>query len=153
MEEIGFGPIFVQPDAGRIAIPARYSKRILWLSDSKPLNVWLLMLQPGRFRLLSDGEVTANEEINAIKSLIVDGPEISGISATVFDSPERAVLIGRLIPTTLSQSLSSGWRLSIPRRVAPRDQTLVLLFSQGRLEIWLLEPYHAALAHPLSSLL
>jgi hypothetical protein len=153
MEENGFGPNLATSDAGRITIPARFSKRIPWLCEDKALMVWLLMPEPGRFRLLSDAEAAANEEISSIRSLIIDGPEMSDVLPTDFEPAERAARLGRLIPTTLSLSSSSGWRLSIPRQVAPKEETFVLLFSLGRLEIWRLEVYNAALSHPLSAVL
>jgi hypothetical protein len=153
MEEIGFGPTVVKPDAGRITIPARFVKQIPWISEDKAAYVWLLMLQPGRFRLLPDAEVAADEETGPIRSLIVNGPEMSDGLATVFEPPERAARVGRLVPTNLSLSSSSGWRLSIPKQVAPKEETFVLLFSLGRLEIWLLQVYNEALAYPLSAAL
>jgi hypothetical protein len=154
MEDCDFGPSLAKTDAGRIAIPARFSKRILWLrEDEKALTVWLLMLHPGRFRLLSDPEVQADVEIASIRSLIVDGPAKPEIPPTVFEPPERAARTGRLIQTNLSLTSSSGWRLSIPKLLALKEETFVLLFSLGRLEIWLLEVYSAALVPPLSTIL
>jgi hypothetical protein len=117
------------------------------------MSVWLLMLQPGRFRLLSDEEAAADGELGLIRSLIVDGPRPPDSSPAIFEPAERAARLGRLIPTTLSPSSTSGWRLSVPKNIASKEDPFVLLFSSGRLEIWLSAAYTAALEVPLSAIL
>jgi hypothetical protein len=116
------------------------------------MSVWLLMLQPGRFRLLSDEEAAADGEIGLIRSLIVAGPQPPDGSLTIFESAELAARLGRLIPTSLSPSSTSGWRLSVPKHLSSKEERFVLLFSLGRLEIWLLELYNSALECPLSAI-
>jgi hypothetical protein len=153
MEDSTFGPSQAKPDAGRITIPARYCKRIPWLCEDKAMSVWLLMLQPGRFRLLSDKEAAGDGEIGLIRSLIVDGPQPADSSPAIFEAAERAARLGRLIPTTLSPSSTSGWRLAVPKTITSKEDPFVLLFSLGRLEIWLSEAYIAALEFPLSAIL
>lgn len=152
-----FDPEIVRSDAGdgRIPIPQKFSDRVRWISGTEQLRVWLLMLLPGRFRLLSDSQVQGDGTLSEIRSAIMDGPaELAG-SAVGFESSERAAMIGRLIPVNLAPP-GPCWRLTLPKPVLPDDKDrrrFVFLFSLGYLEIWLLDVYKAAQALPLDSVI
>jgi hypothetical protein len=138
----------------RIAIPQQHCKKIAWvIGGSKPVRGWLLVLVPGRFRLLSDSDVERDERLSDIRSLIIDGPtEPEGTSPIEFESNAKAAVIGRLVPV----SIDASSRIVIPKEVLPDDRdrwTFVLLFSLGYLEMWLVDVYNAALACPLDSAL
>jgi hypothetical protein len=136
---------------GRITLPQAYCDKLPWVRGEQALIVWLLMLLPGRFRLLSDAAVLNEPKLAAVRAAIVNGPTEAEVPAIVFDPNEQASLVGRLIPTTLSPPRPS-WRLVIPKPIIPSEtqhRTSVILFSLGFVEIWFLETYNAALARPL----
>lgn len=157
MVEARFVPEFVPSDGGRrITIPRQYCEKVLWICGEQVLSVWLLVIFPGRFRLLSDTEVSQHKPLSEIRSLIVDGSTRDSSGSIIeCDTSQRAARIGRLIPTTLAPPPPS-WRLIIPKAVTAHskgDQRFVLLISQGYLEIWLPHTYEAALAYPLDEVL
>jgi hypothetical protein len=155
MVETPFAPETVNSADGRITIPQRYCEKMPWVSGKDPLLVWLLMLVPGRFRMLSDLEVQQDVHLRGIRSVIVDGPTELGSPATAFEPSERAAIIGRLTPTTLFPPRPS-WRLMMPKHILlgySENRTFVLLFSSGYVEIWLPDVYSAALAPPLDSVI
>jgi hypothetical protein len=113
--------------------------------------VWLLMIEPGRYRVLSDSEVQLDQDLREVRSLIVDGPAPPDGPATAFEPNARAARIGRLILTTLAPPRPS-WRLTVPKHITQGNrERLVLLFSQGYLELWLTDVYTAATAAQLDS--
>lgn len=152
MVETPFAPEVVRADSGwRITIPQLYCEEIDWIRGEQVLPVWLLTLSPGRFRIISEEQVTQNENLNQIRSLIVGGLRPPRAETTESEPNPVAARIGRLIPTTLTPPKPS-WRLLVPKSVDPlgqRRRTFVLLFSLGYPELWLPETYEAALARPL----
>ncbi len=150
-----FSPEFMDIEAGRrITIPRQYCEKIPGAFGKDTIPMWLLMLVPGRFRLLSDSAVEQDPRLREVRSSIVDGPVETDVPATAFEPNERAAIIGRLIPTTLAPGKSC--RLTLPKQIVPdiKDrQTFVVMFALGYLEIWLLDTYNAALAPPLDSVI
>ena len=117
VEAAPFRPVFVPAGSdGRVTIPHAWCERIPWVAGDDTLLVWLLMLLPGRFRILSDPEVQQNQSLNDIRSRIVNGPPPIEVPPTAFDPNEMATLVGRLIPTTLAPG--GSWRLIVPRQTA-----------------------------------
>lgn len=112
------------------------------------------MYVPGRFRLMSDSQTEQNEHLREIRSAILEGPT-ENVGATIFESNDRAALLGRLVPTTLAFH-NSSWRLALPEQIVPdpkEHENFVLLFSLGYLEIWSTDVYDAARTVPLDSLI
>jgi hypothetical protein len=155
MVEAIFKPVFVPAGSdSRVTIPHAWCERIPWVFGDETLLVWLLMLLPGRFRILSDTEVQQNPGLNDIRSRIVNGPSPTEVPPTAFDRNEIAILVGRLIPTTLAPG--GSWRLIVPRQIVPGDRDrkqYVLLFSSGYLELWFAETYNDALLSPLDAII
>src|SRR5579863_10020933 len=103
MVETPFTPEFVKIGTdGRFTLPQAYCEKLLWVRGEEPLVVWLLMILPGRFRLLSDSAVVNDPKLAQVRALIVTGSTEVDAPATVFDTNEQASLVGRLIPTTLT---------------------------------------------------
>src|ERR1039458_745943 len=134
MVEVPFKPVVVPAGLdGRITIPRAWCERLPWIVGDETLLVWLLMLLPGRFRVLSDMEVQRNTSLNDIRSSVVNGPTPTEVTPTAFDPNEIATLVGRLVPASLSPS--GSWRLIVPRQIVPGDRDrkeYVLLFSSDR---------------------
>jgi hypothetical protein len=152
MVETPFTPEFAKIGSdGRITLPHAYCEKLPWVRGEEAFLVWLLMLIPGRFRLLSDAAVLNEPKLAAVREVIVNGPAEVDVPATVFDANEQASLAGRLIPTTLSPPRPS-WRLVIPKPIIPSEterRVCVILFSLGFIEVWFIETYNTALARPL----
>jgi hypothetical protein len=150
MAEEFFAPEFVQSGKDRrIAIPQRHCRRISWVAGGgKSVRGWLLVLVPGRFRLLSDSDVERDKRLSDVRSLVLGGPTEVGASPVEFESDAKAAVIGRLVPVFIDPTS----RIVIPREILPNERerwTFVLLFSLGYLEIWLVDVYNAALACPV----
>src|ERR1039457_5834994 len=153
MAETSFKPEYAHSGKDRrITLPQHYRSRIAWLEGEAPISAWLLLIQPGRFRLLSDSDIENYERLAAVRSLIIDGPNPVAVRASEFESNARAARIGRLIPITIEKGATR--RLVLPREVVQGDQdrwAFVLLFSLGFLEIWVLDAFTAASSCPLDS--
>jgi hypothetical protein len=156
MVETPFTPELANASSDRrISIPESYRKKIAWMNGGEPLRAWLLTLMPGRFRLLSDLEVTKDPRLAEIRTLIIDGPIETTVQATEFLLAGRAAIIGRLVPISITAPTTSC-RLVIPNEVLPESRerwTFVLMFSLGYLEIWILDVYNAALSVSLDSVI
>jgi hypothetical protein len=156
MVEANFAPELVTvPADGRIALPKPYCDKIPWICGDEPLRVWLLLLVPGRFRLLPESEVDKNDKLKEIRARIIDGPVDAEGSPLSFETNDVASLLGRLIPTTLSAPRPAR-RLTLPKLAAldkKDEQRLVIMFSIGYLELWHLDVYQAAMVSPLDALL
>jgi len=153
MAEDLFGPEFVRSGKDRrITIPQRHCDKIAWVTGGKTIRGWLLLLVPGRFRLLSDSDVESDKRLAQIRSLILDGPAELGGSPVEFESDPKAAITGRLVPVFID----SAFRVVIPKELLASEKeqwSFVVLFSSGFLEIWLLDVYNAALACPVDSAL
>jgi hypothetical protein len=156
MVEAKFTPEFLEAGKDRrITIPQAYSEKIPWLRDTEtPVRVWLLMMVPGRFRILSDPEVERDPKLALVRSAIIDGPGDAEVALTDFETSERAALIGRLVPATLAGP-SPAWRLTLPKQVVPGSgpNMFVLLFSLGHAELWFHSTYTAAMEPPLDAVI
>jgi hypothetical protein len=138
----------------RITIPLGWCQRIGWASGDDTRKVWLLMLVPGRFRVLSDQQALQDPLLNEVRTLIIDGPPPPQTPATAFDPSDKAALVGRLIPTSFAPG--SSWRLIVPKQVVEGDRAkkdYVLLFSLGYLELWFSKTYDEALAGSLDTVI
>jgi hypothetical protein len=143
-------------DAGadrRISIPAAFCEKISWLLASEAKLCWLLMIVPGRFRILSDPAVEQDPKLGQVRSLLLDGPS-EAVEATTHEASERAAVVGRLVPIILTGP-NPSWRFVVPRHLlsGPQRQSFVFMFSLGHLELWLREVYVAAQKPPLDSVL
>jgi hypothetical protein len=157
MVELRFEPAFLEAARDRrIAIPTAYCGGIPWLraSETKQLLVWFLMIVPGRFRILPDAVVEKDAKLGPVRSVIINGPADAEVEATVYQSNERAAVIGRLIPIVLTGPHTS-WRLIVPKQIVPVSEQyiFVLLYSLGYVELWLADVYEAALRQQLDSVI
>lgn len=155
MVEPKFEPAFLDALRDRrITIPVLYTEKIEWLAheSEKKLLAWLLMIVPGRFRLLPDSVVERDPKLGPLRSILINGPPNPEVDATVYESNERAAAVGRLIAAPLSGP-HPNWRLVVPQQLVPAagKYTFVLVFSLGYLELWLPDVYSSALAVPLDS--
>ncbi len=141
MAENVFTPEFVHAGRDRrISIPKHYCSKVAWAVSVK---AWLLVLVPGRFRLLSDGDVDRDSRLSEIRSFVLEGPSDVRSSPLEFETNEHTAVVGRLVPVPID----AASRFIVPKELLPsesEDRTFVLLFSSGYLEVWLEEVYRTA---------
>jgi hypothetical protein len=138
----------------RIPISKDISNRLTWLPSTGSISAWLLVLSEGQFRLLSDEQVQAHEQLRELRAYIVDGALVEEPDPSFTEEPTRAVLPARLLPTEVE--LKKGWRISIPKAlniflpagVDTKDFTIVL--SPGPyLDVWCTETFRRSSLVPL----
>ncbi len=143
--------------SNRIVVPKDISDRASWMRGTQALSAWILLVEPGRFRLLSDDEVESDPQLEPIRSLLSQG------AAAVVNEPTRseklhlAAKVVRLAPVSIAHS-KSGWRVPFPRafdKFAPFDcdrKAFSILFSlEGYLELWYTDVLRKAVSLPLDA--
>jgi hypothetical protein len=144
--------------ANRIALPKHLSDRIPWLMGKESIQAWLLLVTPGRFRLLSDDQVKSDPQLEPVRSLIVDGKSAVAAEPTCSEEPTDAAIVARLVPALIAAP-GPGWRISFPKAFelfVPREgnaKAFSIIFSlEGYLEIWCTDVLRRALSSHLFSL-
>ncbi len=121
------------------------------LVGTNKINCWLLVLSPGRYRLVT------TEAVSRILSRI----EEVGAPGDVLDysaSNSEAAVRARLIACTVSPP-GPGWRLTFPkaaRQLVPKTEErsyVFLLIVAGFIEVWFPDTLRRSLPEPLSEAL
>jgi hypothetical protein len=144
---------------GRIRLPQHISSKLSWLQGTEVLNVWLLVEEAGRYRVLADQHFETSAALREIREIVLRDGEDEDNSYAPEGYPEcaeTASLRARLLPAQLSPK-GPCWRLSIPAELPPENtadegRTLYLLLSQGHLEIWSKDRFEELLRLPISKL-
>jgi hypothetical protein len=141
-----FVPMHTSPDAdNRITLPKHICDQIPWMTGTS-VRAWVLLLAPGRYRLLSDEQVQNDPQLEPVRMLFLEGtPAVVGEPTYTKDMEDEAV-VARLVPITAAQhKQSQSWRISFPRGqlnvFAPPDcgdpkAFSILLSLEGYWEIW-----------------
>jgi hypothetical protein len=152
-----FVPVHLSPDPDdRIALPKHFSDRVPWAASTDG-QAWLLLLESGRYRFLSDEQVQGDPRLEPIRLLILEG------KPTVVSEPTRAkdlkdeAIVARLLPVAVAlHKQSQRWRISLPRELnafEPPDcdpKKLSILFSlEGYFELWYTDVLRRAAFLPL----
>jgi hypothetical protein len=102
----------------------------------------LLLLAPGRYRLLSDEQVQSDPRLEPVRLLILEGKTVAVTEPTRTQELRSAALVARLVPIPIAYS-KQCWRISLPEDLdafAPPDcdpKAFSVLFSiEGYWEIW-----------------
>lgn len=136
----------------RINFPIRFVKQAKLDEDkSERIERWLLVVCPGRYRLLTE----TSQELDRIRVLI----EEMGMPGGVLDETEtniRPSVRTRLIPCTITRPRPS-WRMHVPKvaiQLAPGERShLFLLIVRGYVELWFPDTLRQAVSRPISDLL
>ena len=154
MVEVPYQPSIIPVGSDRrVAIPQGFYNRLHGVDRDAPSLLWLLLLRPGRFRILANADVEKDPRLSNIRSELINGPGEIESSCTEFEENDRAALVGRLTPTQLAGP-KPAWRLVVPKALMPDDvKTIVLLYSSGYLELWFHAVYLEALSRPLDAVL
>jgi hypothetical protein len=145
-------------DGDRIRLPARFVE-LTQIRGTHRIDCWLLVVTPGRYRLLP--QLTAeSEEAEGLARLLREIGEaaLPGNTLDGTSSNERAALAARLIPTVASP-IGKNWRLTVPKEVRMLvhhgdDQSfLFILFIAGFIELWFPDTLRRAVSAPISKIL
>src|ERR1019366_4396129 len=117
-----FVPFHTTENASRIALPKHAPDHIPWLRGSEAVHVWLWLVTPGRYRLLTDEQVQGDPQLEPIRARVLQGISATATEVTRAEEPTRAVSVARLSPTTIAPPPSAsgpGWRVAFPRSFDP----------------------------------
>lgn len=142
----------VLPLDDRINLPMRFCKRLEWLVGEK-VDAWLYLIEPGRYRLLSDQDVENDPQLEAIRARILHEGTPARSRPSQAKPIRAAADIARLVAITIDHHKGS-WRLPwgeefalfAPANCSPRN--ISVLMPQGHLEIWYTEVLRKALESP-----
>ena len=126
-------------DGTRVRLPAHVVRRAE-LGETA-LECWLLVITPGRYRLIPN-EVAANSvEFKELQEQIEEIEQKAGVLDGT-DTNERAALVTRVIRTTAYPDEKKNWRATIPpgaRQLASDGESASFVFvaiCAGFIEIW-----------------
>jgi hypothetical protein len=134
----------LDPD-DRITLPKHLSDQMSWMAGTN-VRAWLLLLAPGRYRLLSDEQVENDPQLEPVRLLILEGKPAVVSEPTYSKDLKEEAIVARLVPIAVAQHKQSQcWRISLPRELlkafAPPDcgdpkAFSILLSLEGYWEIW-----------------
>jgi hypothetical protein len=131
------------------------TSQIPWLKGDAPIDAWLLLISTGRFRLLNEGHVSADPDLESIRALILGERPAQQGEPTSAQPDDLAALPVRLLKSTFRRH-GSSWRISVPvmfEVFAPvnsdRNDFVALLTSDGYWEIWYTDALRLAALGPL----
>jgi hypothetical protein len=149
-------PVHTNLDASnRVALPKQFSECVTsWMRGTVALRGWLLIISPGRYRLLSDEQVESDPHLEPIRALILE-QRSAGTDPTSAEDPNRAAMVARLAPVQITPP-GPCWRITLPKAFgvfAPpecdRKAVSVLFSLEGYLEIWYTDVLRTAVFSPL----
>lgn len=117
------------------------------------VEAWLYLVNPGRYRLLSDQDVENDPLLEAIRARIQHESTLTRSRPSQAKPMRDAADAARLIPITIDHHKGS-WRLHLgeefallaPSNCNPRNVSV--LIPEGYLEIWHTEALRKALESP-----
>src|SRR5437016_1739702 len=111
-----FIPLHLRADASnRITLTESVSERISWMKGTNPQG-WLLLVGPGRYRLLSDEQVQNHPQLESVRQLILEGPPEAVTEPMHAEELKDAAIVARLVPISFART-KPGWRISLPKEL------------------------------------
>ena len=150
-------PVHISPDPDdRITLPRHLSDRVPWAASTDG-QAWLLLLECGRYRLLSGEQVQGDHRLEPIRLLILEGKAALVSDPTCAKDLKDEAIVARLVPISVAlHKQSQRWRISLPKELEafePDDcdpKKLSILFSlEGYFEIWYTDVLRRAAFLPL----
>lgn len=133
----------------RLTLPKHFCDRIPWIAG-KSIDAWLLLVEPGRYRLLSDEEVQNDPQLEPLRLLILQQDPTTPNPPSYAKQSRDAAMIARLTPITIDPHKGS-WRILFAEELAAlappncNPKTLSILMPEGYLEIWYADVLRRAL--------
>jgi hypothetical protein len=127
------------------------------LAGQDPVDCWLLVLTPGRYRLVRRPVEALDDDLSRILRQI----EEATAPGDVLDRTQNNARDGiqaRLIPCTVSPP-KPGWRVNFPKEakqlVSDRDERsfVYVMIVAGFIEIWFPDTLRRALSGPITDIL
>jgi len=126
----------------RITVPKELCDCVPWLQGTEELEAWILLIAPGRYRLLSDEQVQNDPQLEPVRSLLLGGRSASLVEPTFALESRRAVIVAKLLKAKIAP-YKPRWRITFPKAFSvfvPPDcdpKAFSILFClEGYLEIW-----------------
>lgn len=122
------------------------------------LKCWLLVVSPGRYRLVAQPTESATGILGRIIDEIEETEEYGDLLDRTDDNARDAIG-ARLIPCTVSLTPRAGWRINFPKAAKDllsekEERTFVFVrIVAGFVEIWFPSTLRRALATPFSAIL
>jgi hypothetical protein len=131
------------PVDDRLSLPKHFCDRLTWLVEKIEKNVeaWIYVLEPGRFRLLSNADVDIDPLLEPLRAFILQAQSLPTTKPSTAKSSQDAAAVARLIPVTVEHHRGS-WRMLLPEEAAalcPNDcdpRSMAFFMPEGYLEIW-----------------
>lgn len=146
----------IQGDRVRLPAPVLEAKQAL-LAGTEAIECWLLVVTPGRYRLLFGlGDGAAGPLVD-----ILQQAEEAVAPGDILDNTENnelAAVQARLLPTTASPR-GPGWRVHIPkeaRDLVPEKEErsfVFVLVVAGFIELWFPDTLRRSLSTPVTDVL
>ena len=149
----------VQFEGERIRLPveiARNAKRPLF-SGKEPIECWLLVVTPGRYRLIDQAGGTPSDDLDQILQQIEEAGVPGDLLDRTEDNPRNAIQ-GRLIPCRVSPP-DPGWRINFPKEatylVSDKEERsfVYVMIIAGFIEIWFPDTLRRAVSVPIAEIL
>jgi hypothetical protein len=140
------------PLDNRLTLRKHFCDRLPWITGTE-VEAWLFLIEPGRYRLLSDEDVQKDIQLEPVRALALQDKSIA-LSQPSDARPIRdAAIVAKLIPITVGFH-NGSWRVLLPEdlgALAPADtdtRALSSLMPEGYLEIWYSDVLRRALDSP-----
>lgn len=146
----------VEFEGDRIRLPAQFVEAA-GLAGKEAIHFWLLVVNPGRFRLVKQTGAAPIGDLSRIIRHIEQTKEPGDVLDGI-DSNADAAIGARLIPCVVSPR-GPGWRIYVPKevkRLGPGSEEpsfVFLLIVAGFVELWFPETLKRATSVPFSEIL
>jgi len=155
-ESLGSDLFVAQFEGERILLPSRFAQQV-GLTGTRKIDCWLLVIVPGRFRLLTPSSSGISRSLLRIRDRLGEVGE-PGDMLDWTESNAQAAVRARLIPCVASPP-RPGWRINFPKEakeLVPQkeDRSFVYVFTvAGFVELWFPDTLRRAISVRISSLL
>jgi hypothetical protein len=157
-EENGLAKVKFDRERVRLPIHVVESARHPSFASSAAIKCWLLVVTPGRYRLVMQPSGPPTGHVAKILQEIQEAEEFGDVLDRTDDNARDA--IGeRLIPCTVSFTSRIGWRVNFPKAakdLVPQKEERSFVYVRlvaGYVEIWFPDTLRRALYSPLSEIL
>jgi len=127
------------------------------LAGKDPVECWLLVVTPGRYRLIPQPTGTLPDDLSRILGQIAETAAPGEVLDRTQSNPLDGIQ-GRLIPCNVSPP-QPGWRVNFPKEAkelvsGKEDRSFVyVMIVAGFIEIWFPDTLRRALSGPISEIL
>src|SRR5437879_11583252 len=104
-------PVHTTSDASnRITLPKYLSDCLPWITGTDTIDAWILQIELGRYRLLSDEQVQGDSRLEPIRSLLLEKKTASPTEPIFAEEIGRAAMVASLLSTAITPP-KPGWTI------------------------------------------